>query len=384
MNINRWRRGVAVGAASVLSLVLAACGSAASKPPAASGTTAGAQSTYQATLDAWYKGTYKEPSGPTVKAPKGKNIWLIEASLGTDFATRGVAAAHQAAGKLGWNVHVFDAKYDPTQMLTGVQQAVVAKADGIILLAIDCPTVKNALVQAKAAGIPVVGIETKDCSPSLLSHIVTYTNKASFPVADRLWGNAQADWVIAKTKGHAKVALDTETDQWTTVLSSQGIREEIAKCSGCSVVGDATFVGTDLGPNLQQKIEQLLVQHPEANSFIPAYDVVMTQSGGAQAIQAAGRASSLTVGGGEGTAALIDQIRKGTGSQACVGQSPEWEVYSAMDALTRLFLKLDPNAVDTGNGYQICDKDHNLPPKGHAYTPPIDFRSAYLKLWSVG
>lgn len=384
MNINRWRRGVAVLAAAMLSLGLAAC--AGSSDNAASSGSAGSadQSKYQATLNDWYKGTYKEPAGPAVKAPSGKNVWLIEASLGSDYATRGVAAAQQAAGKAGWNVHVFDAKYDPTQMLTGIQQAVVAKADGIILVAVDCPTVKNAIVQAKAANIPVVGIETRECSPPLLSHVVTYSKRESFADMTLDWGGAQAAWVIAKTQGKAKVVMDTETDQWTTQLSSQGIRREIAKCPGCSVAGDATFVGTDLGPALQQKIQQVLVQHPDATAFIPAYDVVMTQSGGAQALQAAGRLRSLAVGGGEGTAAAIEQIRNGTGEQACAGQSTEWEIYSAFDAMIRIFLKQDPNAVDTGNGVQVCDKEHNMPPAGQPYTPPVDFRAAFLKMWGLG
>ncbi|GCD88109.1 sugar ABC transporter substrate-binding protein [Nocardioides sp. LS1] len=376
-----WRRGVALVAAATLGLGLAACGSSAS---AGHGKTSEAdQKSYQATLDAWYKGTYKKPSGPTVQAPSGKSIWLIESGLGSDYATRGVAAAEETAKKLGWTVHVFDAKYDPTQMLTGVQQAVVAKADGIILSAIDCPTVKNAVVQAKAAGIPVVGVETKDCTPALLSHVVTYAGHESFEDQDKDWGGAQAAWVIAKTNGQAKVVLDTETDAWTTLTATEGIKREIAKCSGCSIVGDATFVGTDLGPALQQKIEQILVQHPEANAFIPAYDVVMTQSGGAQAMQTAGRLKSLAIGGGEGTTAGIDQIRNGTGEQACAGQSVEWEVYSAVDTLIRLFLDQDPNEVDTGNGIQVCDKDHNLPPAGQPYTPPVDFRSAFLAMWSV-
>jgi ribose transport system substrate-binding protein len=318
-----------------------------------------------------------------VVPPKNKTIWLVAASLGSDYATRAVSAAQESAGKLGWKVHVFDAKYDPTQMLTGVQQAVVAKADGIVLLAIDCPTVKNAIVQAKAADIPIVGIETKECAPALLSHVVTYTGHESFTDQTLDWGAAQAAWVIARTDGQAKIVMDTETDQWTTVLSSQGIRREVAKCAGCKVVGDATFVGTDLGPALQQKIEQALVQHPDANAYIPAYDVVMTQSGGAQALQASGRIKSLAIGGGEGTAAAIDQIRKGTGEQACAGQSVEWEVYSAVDAMIRIFDKVDPNAVDTGNGVQVCDKDHNMPPEGQPYTPPIDFRAAYLKLWGL-
>ena len=383
MNINRWWRGVAIVAAGILSLALAACGSSSNNSTSGGPTSAASQNAYQAAVDYWYKGTVKEPSGPTVKAPTGKSIWLVAASLGSDYATGAVAATHQAAAKLGWNVHVFDAKYDPNQMLTGVQQAVVAKADGIILLAIDCPTVKNAVVQAKAAGIPVVGIETKDCSPSLLSHVVTYANHTSFANMTLGWGQAQAAFVIAKTNGHAKIVIDTETDQWTTMLATQGIKSEVAKCSGCSIVADASFVGTDLGPALQQKIEQALVQHPEANAYIPAYDVVMTQSGGVQALQSAGRLHSLAVMGGEGTAAGIAQIRNGTGMQACAGESPTWEAYSALDALVRLFLKQDPNVTDTGNGVQLCDKTHNLPPAGKPYTPNIDFQSAFLKMWSV-
>ncbi|GAA1949059.1 substrate-binding domain-containing protein [Nocardioides panacihumi] len=377
----RWRHTAAVVVAMTLSFGLAACGG---DNPTASGTTSTAdQHTYQTRLDELYKGTYKTPAGPKVTPPKGKSIWLIEASLGSDYATRGVAAAKEAAGKLGWTVHVFDAKYDPNQMLTGIQQAVVAKADGVILSAIDCPTVKNALEQAKAANIPVVGVETKECTPPLLSHVVTYASHESFADTTQDWGSAQAAWVIAKTKGNAKVVMNTETDQWTTLLSSKGIKREIAKCPGCSVVGDATFVGTDLGPALQQKIQQALVQHPDANAFIPAYDVVMTQSGGAQAIQASGRSGSLTVGGGEGTAAAIDQVRKGTGEQACAGQSVEWEIYSAIDSMIRIFDKQDPNTVDTGNGIQVCDKDHNMPPEGQPYTPPVDFRSAFRSMWGL-
>ena len=381
MNNNRWRRTTAVVAAVLLSLGLAACGSNSSTTGGS--TSASEQKAYQARLDAWYKGTYEEPKGPTVVPPKNKTVWMVAASLGNDYATRAVAAAQEASGKLGWNVHVFDAKYDPTQMLTGIQQAVVAKADAIVLLAIDCPTVKNAVVQAKAANIPIIGIETKECDPALLSHVVTYNHHQSFKDMTLDWGAAQAAWVIAKTDGQAKVVMDTETDQWVTMLSSQGIKAEIAKCAGCKVVGDATFVGTDLGPALQQKIEQALVQHPDANAYIPAYDVVMTQSGGAQAIQASGRAHSLVVGGGEGGAAAMDQIRKGTGEQACAGQSVEWEVYSAYDAMARIFDGMDPDAVDTGNGVQVCDKDHNMPPEGQPYTPPVDFRSAFLKLWGL-
>jgi ribose transport system substrate-binding protein len=70
--------------------------------------------------------------------------------------------------------------------------------------------------------------------------------------------------------------------------------------------------------------------------------------------------------------------------EMCAGQSGEWETYSAIDALVRLFLDRDPAEVDTGNGIQVCDEDHNLPPEGEPYTPPVDFVASYNQLWGRG
>ena len=70
--------------------------------------------------------------------------------------------------------------------------------------------------------------------------------------------------------------------------------------------------------------------------------------------------------------------------QMCAGQSVEWETYSAYDALIRLMLDQDPNEVDTGNGVQVCDKEHNLPPEGEPYIPPVDFVASYHEMWRLG
>jgi len=69
--------------------------------------------------------------------------------------------------------------------------------------------------------------------------------------------------------------------------------------------------------------------------------------------------------------------------QACIGESPEWESYTAVDALVRLFLHRNPNELDSGNGFQLCDKTHNLPPAGQAYQPPVNFVADFYKLWGV-
>lgn len=375
-------RPLAVAAiAMTTALALAACGSSGETSGGGKTSTA-AMAKFQKALDGYYAGVGSVPAGPAVKPPTGKTIWLVSGGLGVEYNVNVAAGVKAAAAKLGWNIHVFDSKFDPTQMLAGVQQAIAAKADGIILGAIDCDEVKNGLTQAKAAGIPVVGIESNDCSPSLEFN-VTYNGHHDLEALDKMFGAAQATWVIVKTDGKAKVIMNTETDTQTTRWASDGIKEELAKCSGCSVVADASFVLADFGPTLQSKIQQALLQHPEANAFIPAYDATMTQSGGAQAIQASGRAGKLVVAGGEGTLAGIAQIRSGNGMQMCACEDPSWESYASVDAMIRLLLKQDPNATDTGIGLQVVDKDHNLPAAGKGYVAPIDFVGAYLKMWGL-
>jgi ribose transport system substrate-binding protein len=383
MNMFTARRWAATGAATLLATTLSACAGSDAGSNGAKADDADV-ARYQATLDDWYRGTYKEPEGPVVEAPKDKDVWVVANGLGVEYAVRVVDAAKQAGADLGWKVHVFDAKFDPNQMLTGFQQAVVAKADGIIAQAIDCDTVKNGAQQAADAGIPIIAIEAADCDPGLYTSVVSYAGGQSFTdwIAD--YGKAQAAWVIAKTKGQAKAVLNTESDTETTRLMSKGQYAEFKECATCEILDDVTWVAADFGPKLQEKIQQTMVKHPDANAFLPSYDAVMTQSGGAQALKSTGTLDQLTVGGGEGSSAGIEQIENGEGMQMCAGQSAEWETYSAFDALVRSFLDRDVSEVDTGNGIQVCDKDHNMPAKGKAYEPSIDFVAAYKRLWSLG
>jgi ribose transport system substrate-binding protein len=338
---------------------------------------------YDEALEIWYEGTYKEPEGTAVEAPGDKDIWFISTGMGIEYSVRAADAAKQAAEDLGWTVNVFDAEFDPNAMLTGVQQAVVAGADGIIVSVIDCDTVKNAAQQAADAGIPVVGIESADCDPGLYTHVVDYAGNQPYQDWLRDYGRAQAAWVIAETEGEANVVLNTGTDTEATRLMSEGQKAELDECPGCEVLDDVTWVGSDFGPALQEKIQQAMVKNPDANAFVPSFDAIMTQSGGAQALSSTGRLDQLAVGGGEGSIAGIEQIRSGGGMEMCAGQSAEWETYSAFDALIRLFLDRDPTEVDTGNGIQVCYEDHNLPPEGEAYTPPVDFVASYRELWGL-
>jgi ribose transport system substrate-binding protein len=379
------RRFVALaGLLAVLGMSMAACGAGddggsdakASKVDVAR---------YDRELAALYEGTYEKPSGGPVDPPGGKNVWVISTGQSIEAAVNAAAAVEEAGQTLSWDVTVFDGKFDSSRQLGGIEQAVADGADGLVLLYVDCPPVKAAIQQASKAGVAVVGIQSQECEPALESHVIRYAGHRDFVTyLSHGFGGTQAKWVIAKTKGQAKTIVTAETDLFSTrVTYDPGVTTEFAKCETCEIVDTVEFVGADFGPPLQQKIEQSLNQHPEANSFIAAYDAVLTGGGGAAALRASGRLDEIVSMGGEGSKPGIELLRSRAGMDACTGTPTGWEGYAAVMSLARIFAGQDPERGDSGIGEQVCDLGHNLPPVGEGYQAPIDYVAAYHELWGI-
>lgn len=380
----RIRRPIALaGLATLAAMTLAACGGdgdGGSNAKASSGDVA----KYQRELAALYEGTYEKPSGGPVSPPQGKNVWVISTGQTIEAAVNAAKAMEEAGQALGWDVTVFDGQFDSSRQISGIEQALADRADGIILLYIDCAPVKAGIQQARAAGAAVVGVQSQDCEPSLETHGVRYAGHGDFIDLNANYGDMQAKWVIAKTRGEAKTIVTVETDLYSTRAAyDPGVTDEFKRCGTCEIVDTVEFVGSEFGPPLQQKIEQSLNQHPEANSFIAAYDAVLTGGGGAAALRASGRLGEIASMGGEGSKPGIELIHNHAGMDACSGISTPWEGYGAMMSLARIFAGQDPERGDTGIGSQVCDADHNLPPKGEPYQAPVDFVAAYHDLWGI-
>jgi ribose transport system substrate-binding protein len=375
---------ILAGLVVLVALSLTACGGGSAD--GGSGERAGSDDVarYQRQLAALYNGTYEEPSGGPVTPPPGKKVWVISTGQTIETAVNAAAAMEAAGRTLGWEVTVFDGRFDSARQISGIEAALAAGADGVVLLYVDCAPVKAGLQQARAAGVAVVGIESKDCEPALEDHVVRYAGDRDFVTwVSHGFGGTQAKWVIAKTKGEARTIVSVQTDLYTTAVTyDPGITDVFAACDSCEIVDTIEFVGDEFGPPLQQKIEQSLNQHPEANSFIAAYDAVLT-GGGAAALRASGRLEQIQSMGGEGSKPGIELIYDQAGMDACVGIPTAWEGYAAMMGLARVFAGQDPDRGDSGIGTQACDADHNLPPKGESYRAPIDFVAAYERLWGV-
>ncbi|MGH2940427.1 MAG: sugar ABC transporter substrate-binding protein [Solirubrobacterales bacterium] len=379
------------GAIAVLSMLaigaalLSGCGSSggSSSSSGGSATTDGSTSTsglapFEKKVAAYFKGTSTAPVGGPVKTEPGKTVWAISVGQSVEAAQLTSKAVQELGKKLGWNVSIYDGKFESSRELTGIQQAIAAGADGIILEYIDCDPVKAGLEEAAEAGIPIVGIESKDCAPSLEKNIL-FAEGATFEEWIKEIGESAGAWLVTETEGDAKAIITEETDATVTSLEAKGAQEEIENCESCEVLETIQFTGTSFN-TLQQKIEQALNQNPEANAFFGNYGAVMTVGGGAAALRASGRLGDIKSAVGEGSASVIELLRGEEGVDACTGSSVEWEGYESVTLMARLFAGQDPSKSNSGIGVQLCDREHNLPPEGKGFEFPIDYVSAYEKI----
>ncbi len=374
---------LATAAATVTILSLAACSSESSAGDAQSGASEADAAKYEELLDNWYEGTDVEPSGPAVEATPGKRIAYISPGESAAESADTTAQFVEAAEKLGWEVEVWDSRFDPNRYLTGVQQAVGRGVDGIATFAIDCAPMRAGLEAAKAAGIPVVALDAKECDPPLITYVPKFVGGQEWlDFFEDQYGKAQADYAIAKTGAETKAIVLMMTDAANTIAIGEGAIKELEACDTCEIVETVEFTGVELGPDLQAKVEQALIAHPEANALIASYDSALT-TGGLAGIRAAGRLDDLVVVGGVGSVDAVESIKEGTGQDASAAYGTKFEALAAADALVRIFAGRDPAEVETGIGLKVYDADNNLPTDGSAYESEFDFPAAYYRMWGV-
>ncbi len=387
----RRRLGGAIGAGLVC-CGLIACGS--SSPSGTTGVSSGAArdtggSEATTALASSFAGrAYGEPPKTSPRPQPGKRVWVIDVGLASEGGAAWAKAAQRAGDAMGWDVTVFDGKFTPSEYLNGIRAAIGAKADGILLVSIDCSTVKAGLQEARKAGIAISAVESFDCSeidpeaPSLFDASVIYRvggKPARLAEQDREMGRLQADWVARATDGKGKIVLFKGTDNRASILIHDGFVQRIREvCAGCEIAATVPFTSADIqGSGFRQKLEQALLKNPTANAVVAPYDDPLV-AGAAAAIVTSGRNDDLAVVAGTGFADAVGLIKENKGLDAGYGLAEGWESYAGMDNLNRVFH--GQKAVPSGIALGLVDRDH-LPAAG-AYEPPVDYATAYERAWA--
>jgi len=351
----------------------------------------GGSSQVQEQLAADYEGVFGElpKSGP--KAVPGKSIWIISLSQAAAGAKLPSEAAVEAAEKIGWKAKIFDGKGDYGRMSEGIDAAVSAGTDGIIVVAADCGQLKSALERAKTAGVPTYGLISLDCDAKYGgSGESEYSATTQSGAGGGSYGNLleevilpmQVAWSVAKAEeaGGSIVAF-TETDNAIMKYSKNGVvnaLEELCTDSCESAEYSMTFQDVLQG-RLAAKISAALAQNPTASVVMLPYDAAVT-AGGLEAVASSGRASEISLIAAGGSPENYDLIRSGK-QAATVAVSPRWEGWSAVDGLNRVFAEAEQ--VDPGIGGQLVDKENNLPAEGEEYEVPVEFAANYERIWGA-
>jgi len=322
----------------------------------------------------------------TPKWKRGEKIWIISCDQTLVGCSLPAQSTQQAAKVVGWKVTIFDGKSNPALYAQGVNQAIAAHADAIILDSTDCNFVKAPLEQARMQHIVIFGYDVIDCSdpgagggPRLLDFTALPKRYKTYPQFIRDWGRMKADYVIAKTNGHAKVITFSERDILSINYEGQAIRSELGKCSGCKIVANVDFTLADYANDgVFKKFQTALTEHPEANAVAALYDVQVLAAI-APALQAADRVRNFVVAGGEGYPANLQLIRADKGQTSAFAIDITDVGYTIVDNLIRLFAH--KKTVDEAVAVLLVDKQHNLNRIGKYYNGFFPYAKYYTALW---
>lgn len=326
------------------------------------------------------KGTYTHPPTSAVTPPKRKSVWIIPCSTDAEGCAVPADAAAQAAKRLGWKTTILDGKYDPVTESADIQEAIAAKANAIITIAVDCPNVKNALINAKAAHIITVSYLGANCNDPLIGGQSEYTGSvnlgASFGKFYEEYGRDQAAYIIAESDGKANV-INLQTFDYADRYLDKGFVNEMDQCTTCTVT-TVSFVTTDLYGPLAQKVQTALVADPSATWMHVPYDSAVQVI--ANTIKGFGHGIKVT--GAECLNPNLAYIREGI-QTACVNATDfGWVGYAAIDTVIRL-MDGEKTIPPSGIGMQVVDATHNLPAAGKTYTSGINYLLAYEKSWGL-
>ncbi|MGQ2914362.1 sugar ABC transporter substrate-binding protein [Microbacterium aurantiacum] len=372
-------------------LALTACSSPASDPASTSAATDAELPPGAVELvDAAYAGTSTALPEAAPPVSDGHDVWVISAFQQVSGLAQIASEVQAAADEIGWDSNVCDGQNNANgAWATCIRQAVAAGADALVLAGVDCAPVRQALIEAREAGVAVAGVSSFDCSDPtqggsepLFDTGVQYgdqfTDTADF--FTRV-GQLRAAYIATQTGGEARILHVEFAGVSIGEYISDGFTEEIANCPGCEIVGTVTITPADL-PQLRQMFETGLLEAGDVDAISVDLDFMLTL-GVQPALVSAGLEDTLVLGG-ECVIETLDYMRAGGGVNACIGFSNGRASWSAVDQLNRFFSGTEP--VKDGIGWQILDASNQdaWPAEGDPYDDSVDYRTGYAELWTQG
>ena len=382
---NDFRRSPVTGfaVAAVLTLGLSACSSDAT--PASVSTSVSAGSSPLAAEVAKLSEpvtSFPVPTEPITgaKALAGKTVYYIPITQQAPAFTVTAAALTEALGVAGIKTQVCDGGANPSSIAGCVNQAVGAKALGIVTDAIPYAMAANALDSAEKAGIPVLVADQIPDPAHPAGDKLAYQEGAGTEMLE-----AVAKWIVVDSGGKAQVVLNQGTDNPSSIQYAVAAPKVFAdECPACKVtvntVNAANFAL--IAPSTRSAI----LKTPGVNYVVSEFDIYLQPTMGG--VQQAGKAAAVKGASSAATLASLKMIENKTFLNADAAQALPYQGWTLADAIMRMALGQKVLALDvpfrlfTRDNIAGLDLTEGAEASG-AWFGPIAFKDQFRKVWGL-
>jgi ABC-type sugar transport system substrate-binding protein len=323
------------------------------------------------------------PPGPAFDATgaAGKDVWFVNANESAPILLQWRTTVQRELEALGVRVTLFDGKEDPNAWARGVQQAVAARADAIVLQAIPSDLVARPVAEAAAAGIPV--ITAIGASPAVPGASRTPGVTADVTFDYRVPGRLLAQWFVADSRGSGKAVIFSFKGSPSSDTEVEAMQAEIARlCPRCVARVEDAPVTTWGDGTLQALTETLLRAHPDVTHILPAFDGMVL--GVEPGVVAARRQDGVRIASFNAEVPLMQAMRDGSALKMDVGGPNDWFAASVADTVLRT-LAGQPAVADHGIGFRVFDHESvqgmDVDQEVSSAWYGVDFLAEYRGLW---
>lgn len=218
-------------------------------------------------------------------------------SLKNEYTVRLANAAEAKAKELGAQLVIYDGNYDPSTQISQVETMISDGCKGIILNPQDAEACVPCVDKAEAAGIPVVGVNTRVKSDKLSSYVGSEDVKA---------GEMEMQKIVDLLNGKGKIVIiEGPMGQSAQIERRQGIQNILDKYPEIEVLAEKTANWSR--SEGMTVMENWLQAFDEIDAIVAENDEMAL--GAKEAVKAAGK--DIPAIGVDGITDALDAVEKG-------------------------------------------------------------------------
>jgi ribose transport system substrate-binding protein len=319
---------------------------------------------------------------------KGKTIYWIGNANQVPILQRMLNAGKQAAGDLGMNVIVDDAKGQPSVLLAAIDKAIARKVDAIVTTSFSADSISAGLKAAKDAGIPVIlsyagdpGLPT-DAEKALgVVAKPTYCYSCSGKIAAAL---SVVDAAASGTSDIDAVSFQAPESP-NSVLGAKGYVDELNRlCTGSCKAELEDAPVAKWNTDLTHQTESIVRRDPKLNYMYASFDNILDWA--IPGIENVGATDRIKAIGYNGSPVAMENLKAGKGPVLGEIWSPgAWSGWSIVDSVARALTGMEPTTVPiTQDRLFLNESAKSLDIDDEAsWYGDLDLQAEFKKLWGL-